>query len=271
MKGKKQRKLAVILLFVAVCGAFYLRIPDSGGKVEALPEGQYASEEKKETGSQTNILNPDETSPDRIYSDGMKEDTKTESDLLESETAKTVGTEQPEDESTVGDAFGKNASAELVVHVCGAVVAEGVYRLPAGSRVVDAVEAAGGFTREAARAYWNQADCVKDGMQIYIPSEEEAKEWKAGTEPPQEIGGSIKAQTPAGEAAQAGDGKLNLNQAGREELMSLPGIGESKAEAILSYREEKGGFGSIEELMEVPGIKEGVFRKIKERITIESR
>ena len=240
MKGKKQRKLAVILLFVAVCGAFYLRIPDSGGKVEALPEGQYASEEKKETASQTNSLNPDETSPDRIDSDGMKEDTK-------------------------------NVSAELVVHVCGAVAAEGVYRLPAGSRVVDAVEAAGGFTKEAARAYWNQADCVEDGMQIYIPSEEEAKAWRTEGEPPKEAGGSRKNQTPAGETIQAGEDKINLNQAGREELMSLPGIGESKAEAILSYREEKGGFGSIEELMEVPGIKEGVFRKIEERITIESR
>ena len=64
------------------------------------------------------------------------------------------------------------------------------------------------------------------------------------------------------------EGKVNLNEASREELMTLPGVGEAKADSILSYREENGGFDSIEEIMEISGIKEGVFEKMKDKITV---
>lgn len=225
MKGKKQWKLAVILLFVAVCGAFYLRIQDFGGKVELLPESQYASEEKKET----------------------------------------------DPEAPVKENLPEEEAVELVIHVCGAVTREGVYRLPAGARIIDAVDAAGGFTKEAAQSYLNQADHLEDGIQIYIPSKKEVEEWedRAGEEPPGSIGSIGGRQNPVNQ--EGADGKIDLNTAGKEELMNLPGIGEQKAEAILSYREAKGGFQQIEELMEIPGIKEGVFRKIEERVIVKSR
>jgi len=70
------------------------------------------------------------------------------------------------------------------------------------------------------------------------------------------------------QAADGGTPKVNLNTAGREELMTLKGIGEARAEDILAYRQEHGAFGSIEEIMEVPGIKEAAFRKIKDDITV---
>lgn len=137
----------------------------------------------------------------------------------------------------------------IYVHVCGEVNSPGVYELPTGSRVYAAIEAAGGITEKAA-ASLNQAEKLSDGQQIYVPSGEEAES---------------RAWYGQG-ADEADDGKVNLNTAAKEELMTLSGIGEVKAEAIIRYREENGGFSSIEELKEIEGIKDGVFNKVKDKI-----
>lgn len=142
----------------------------------------------------------------------------------------------------------------IFVHVCGEVYRPGVYELPAGSRIYEALEAAGGLTEAAAFAYLNQAEKVMDGQQVYVPSVEEA----AGAGVQEDMSGTV----------QADDGKINLNTASKEELMTLSGIGEVKAEAIIRYREDKGGFTSIEELTEIEGIKEGVFNKVKDQVKI---
>lgn len=144
----------------------------------------------------------------------------------------------------------------LYVYVCGEVKAPGVYELPPDSRVFEAIEAAGGMTEKAADFYLNQAEKVTDGQQICVLSEEEL---------------SQAAREDAGEGGKAPepeDGRVNLNTASKEELMTLSGIGEVKAEAIIRYREEKGGFTSIEELKEIEGIKEGVFGRVKDQIKI---
>ena len=112
---------------------------------------------------------------------------------------------------------------------------------------------AGGLKEGAAAESLNQAQEAQDGQQIYVPSIEEASGGEA---------------SEAGVPAEASDGKMNLNTAAKEQLMTLTGIGEAKAAAIIRYREENGGFRSIEELMEVEGIKEGVFNKIKDQIKI---
>ena len=133
----------------------------------------------------------------------------------------------------------------IFVYVCGAVVNEGVYELPVGSRRYEAIELAGGFTDSAATTEVNQAAVLADEETLYVPNYSEIidKEEKE-------------------------DGKLNLNTASKEELMTLPGVGESKAESIVSYRADKGGFKAIEEIMEISGIKEGLFEKIKDYIKI---
>lgn len=141
------------------------------------------------------------------------------------------------------------AAQTLCVYVCGEVRAPGVYELPEGSRIVDAVEAAGGMTEAASGTWLNLAEPVSDGQKIEVPSETEASELEK-------------------EQQEAQSGLVNLNTASAEELMTLTGIGESKAEAILSYREEHGGFEKPEELMEIPGIKEGVFEKIRDQVTV---
>ncbi len=139
----------------------------------------------------------------------------------------------------------------MYVYVCGEVAAPGVYELPAGSRIFEAIERAGGFTEAAAAESLNLAAVVSDGMKLRVLSEAELL-----TLP---------------ESAQAEDGRpdlVNLNTAAKAELMTLPGIGESRAEDIIRYREQSGGFQKIEDIMKVSGIKEAGFQKIKDRITV---
>lgn len=150
-------------------------------------------------------------------------------------------------------------SACVVVHVCGAVQNPGVYSLAEGSRIYEAVAAAGGLLPEADEAYLNQAACVTDGEQIYVPTMQEVLEQSATLT-------RNGQQTEIGTVSQ--DAKVNLNTATKEQLCTLPGIGESKAESIISYRNEHGAYGQIEDIMKVEGIKDGLFQKIKDRITV---
>lgn len=149
--------------------------------------------------------------------------------------------------------------AEIYVDVCGAVAAPGVFRMAEGSRVFQAVEAAGGYLPEAARQYVNGAGVLEDGQQIYVPAAEETKSMVFPGE-----GGISGGNTPV----EAGEQRVNLNTADAEQLMTLTGIGAAKAAAILAYREAHGAFASIEEIMNVQGIKENTFQKIKDDIAV---
>ena len=151
---------------------------------------------------------------------------------------------------------------EIYVDVCGAVSAPGVYKLDSDSRVFQAIEAAGGMLPEAAGASVNQAQPVSDGQQIYVPTQEEADQGTVDL--PSEAG-----QQADGTQENAESGKINLNTADTETLKTLSGIGDAKAQAIIAWREENGSFSSIEDIMQVPGIKESTFTKIKDKIAVE--
>lgn len=146
----------------------------------------------------------------------------------------------------------------FVVHVCGEVVNPGIYELPAGSRIYEAVKAAGGFTENAEEESVNLASPIEDGVQIRIYSKDEAETLAAGAAPFDGFEASGEGKEPV----------VNLNTATKEELMTLSGIGESRAEDIIRYREENGGFQNIEDIMKVSGIKDAAFQKIKDRITV---
>ncbi|HIY00885.1 MAG TPA: ComEA family DNA-binding protein [Candidatus Blautia faecipullorum] len=139
--------------------------------------------------------------------------------------------------------------------------------MPPDSRVFQAVEMAGGFLPEAAGVYINQAQPLSDGQQIYVPTEEEVLE-KELSVPAAETADSGDKRS-GGAEEDSGQEKVNLNTADSAALQTLSGIGEAKAEAILAYREEHGGFSSIEEIMNVPGIKESTFSNIKDKIAVE--
>lgn len=147
--------------------------------------------------------------------------------------------------------------AEIYVHVCGYVKKPGVYHLHFGARTQEAIDAAGGFSEKANQTAWNLAEVLQDGMQIYVPSKDEAKEALNEEQSSQkDLSASQRKDT------------VNINRASKEDLVTLPGIGESRADAIIARREEKGTFTSIEEIKDVAGIGDGIFNRIKDLITV---
>lgn len=184
---------------------------------------------------------------------------------------------EPSDGSTgrteLSDASSEEAKT-LVVHICGAVSAPGVYELPAGSRIIDAVEAGGGFLPEAEEACCNLAEEIVDGCQIYIMTKSEScadgqTEKKAGiqTSPDSDMQTTDR-NVRSNSATALENGLVNLNTADVAALMTLSGIGESRAKAIISYREQHGAFAQIEDIMKISGIKQAAFSKIKDKITV---
>lgn len=156
----------------------------------------------------------------------------------------TGGKEQRAAESTAGQ------TDTFFVHICGEVVVPGVYEVAAGSRIYDVLQLAGGFTDKAAEEYLNLAAPVTDGMQIVILSEEEAEAEKE-------------------RQLKEVKGLVNINTASVEELCTLPGIGESRAQDIVAYRTANGNFKEPQDIMQVSGIKSALYEKLKDKICVE--
>ena len=164
--------------------------------------------------------------------------------------------------------------AMIYVDVCGAVANPGVFQLTAGSRVFQAIEAAGGYLPEAALTCVNRAGVLTDGQQLYILTQEEME--RQGLDPAEmakasdgQMNGSAGTGQNTGIAAQVQqDNRININTADEAQLTTLTGIGATRAQAIIAYREENGPFAVIEDIMNVQGIKEGTFAKIKDEIVV---
>ena len=181
--------------------------------------------------------------------------------------------------SDAGNGTGINSTGEtqpemIYVDVCGAVANPGVFQLAAGSRVFQAIEAAGGYLPEAVQNCVNRAGVLTDGQQLYILTQEEME--RQGLDPAEMAGasdgqmnGSAGTGQNTGIAAQAQqDNRININTADETQLTTLTGIGATRAQAIIAYRQENGPFAAIEEIMNVQGIKEGTFAKIKDEIVV---
>ena len=162
----------------------------------------------------------------------------------------------------------ENYNNDIYVYVCGAVAEEGVYKLSSDDRVCDALDRAGGLNEDAAAGYINLAEKLSDGEKIYFPTQAEVDE---NLVPEMEVNGTVDpaSEGKASEESGQSDGLVNINTATREQLMTLPGIGEAKADMIISYRDEHGCFNSIEDIMNISGIKTGVYNKIKDHITVQ--
>ncbi|WP_417331652.1 helix-hairpin-helix domain-containing protein [Gordonibacter urolithinfaciens] len=149
------------------------------------------------------------------------------------------------------------APAPLRVHVGGAVAAPGVYDLAEGARVLDAVEAAGGFAEGAARDALNLARTVSDGEQVVVPNEADIAAQEAAS-------AGAGASAPAGSAS----GKVNINTASATQLDTLPGVGASTAEKIVADREANGPFKTVEDLKRVSGIGDKKFAALADAICV---
>jgi len=155
-----------------------------------------------------------------------------------------------------------SAHPDVVVYVCGAVRSPGVVRLPTGARVTDALEIAGGPTGKAELAAVNLAAPVTDGQQIVVP--EKGGAGVVAVAPATGTSGGVGASGGA-----AGPAVLvNINTASLEELDGLDGVGPSTAQKIIDYRTEHGGFKTIDEIKEVPGIGDAKFAAMKDSITV---
>ena len=149
----------------------------------------------------------------------------------------------------------------IQVFVCGEVVSPGVYTLEEGARLVEAVEAAGGFTEGADREWLNLAQRASDSQCIRVPDIEEGEALR-------ERGMFPEGEAPASQGSTGTDSRVNINTAAVEELMTLPGIGKSRAEAIIAWRDEHGGFTDPEQIKQISGIKNSVYDKIKDHIRV---
>ena len=147
---------------------------------------------------------------------------------------------------------------QVGVDVEGAVASPGLYLVSADARVNDAVAAAGGMTSDADRQRVNLAQKVEDGMQVYVPSHEEAPAATGTT------------TTGAGQASSSGasKGKVNLNTASAEELQTLSGIGPSLSQRIIDYRQANGPFKSVDDLRKVSGIGDTRFKNLKDLVCV---
>ncbi len=155
------------------------------------------------------------------------------------------GVSEESDEIVIEYENEKTESKTGVVYLCGAVNTPGVYEIDEDTRLYEVVEKAGGLDEEADIDAINLAKALKDGESIRVPY--------------------------YGENLSVSENKLvNINSADKEELCTIPGIGETRALSIIEYREQNGGFSSLEELMNIPGIKDATFKKIEGYVCVDS-
>ena len=154
-------------------------------------------------------------------------------------------------------------TTEIAVHITGEVKKQGLIYLKEGARVADAIEKAGGETKNADLSQINLAYVLQDGQKIYVPNKnEKISQYITGNS------GNNNTEENNNSNLNKEDRKVNINTANQNELDSLPGIGPSIAQKIIDYREENGKFKNIEELQNVKGIGDAKYEEIKDRVTV---
>ena len=251
---KSRLQVLVVLLFIGIAGAVFVFSGKNEGKETGLEVVEDISQDS---------VNYSRSGYDKTEASALV-DNKKEA-FAKNSRGKSVDIQPTGEESP-------NAGAgRIFVHVCGAVKKEGVYELSPDARVVDAIRAAGGCTKKAASFGINQAEALKDGVQVYVPTKAEIKKETNGVGSLASFGTegvrtglSSQGMNPGG----GGDALININLATKEELMKLNGVGEAKAELIITYRQAKGGFKDIKDIMKIKGIKQKFFDKIKDKICV---
>ena len=182
-------------------------------------------------------------------------------EMVDQETSPKEDTSLPSGSQQRSEEKTDSSQEKIMVDVKGAVRQAGVYELPVGSRVYDAVQKAGGMTDEANSQSVNLAQKLEDESIVYVA--------KNGEEVAPVASASASAGTTGDGEKQSKDGKVNLNTATEAELQTISGIGQKRAQDIIAYREEKGKFQSVDELKNVSGIGQKTLEKLKEHVTVD--
>ncbi len=239
---------------VGMCCIFFLLLCGCGSKADVILQNEESEATDEGAG---------EARADENGTDGASEEDVADG----SEDGEQTSTGAAGDQASA-DADATRESPVICAYICGAVAKPGVYTLPAGGRVYQLLEMAGGFLPEADERSVNLAQALEDGAMVFIPTEEESA---AGVDASAYTAGASTGNTSTGDSAGGTDtaeAKVNINTADASALTTLNGIGEAKAAAIVAYREEHGSFQSLEEIMEVSGIGEATYAKIKDNITL---
>ena len=206
--------------------------------------------------------------------DNQKDDRNSQKPGTEDSDSMDSGSTDDSEGNDTGNTGISNAEMQqerIYVDVCGAVANPGVFELAAGSRVFQAIEAAGGYLPEAVENCVNRAGVLTDGQQLYILTREEMEQQgmsQAELANASNVSGSGNSRNTEAVSSGQQDNRININTADEAQLTTLTGIGATRAQEIIAYREENGPFAVIEDIMNVQGIKEGTFAKIKDEIVV---
>ncbi len=164
----------------------------------------------------------------------------------------------------------KEETEQIIIHIAGEVKNPGIVKIKEGARIADVIEMAGGLTDKANITNINLAYVIEDGQKITIPSKESIEEKENQNEYiSSESGQGVIEETPKTNLESNENTIVNINKASKEELQTLQGIGESTAQKIIDYREQNGNFKQIEDIKNVPGIGDSKFEAIKESIKVK--
>lgn len=246
----------ILMLMLLLTGLTGCKSREAQILIDGFQEAQ-AEVDAEEAGKKTSESDSNKANADN---DTGQKDGELEADEEKHERSEKVSNSSGEDADTEKGAVMESQPEMIFVDVCGAVVNPGVFQLEAGSRVFQAIEAAGGYLPEAAQTCINRAGVLVDGQQLYILTQEEMEQ--QGIDPAEMADASS-------DASGQQDNRVNINTADETQLTTLTGIGVTRAQAIIAYRKENGPFAAIEEIMNVQGIKEGTFAKIKDEIVVE--
>ena len=252
--------VASVLLGISGCGESGINVTtmkDKETSEEELVKSSEGQGSEKDDGSKGQDKKSEETESSE------EQDKKSEGENLEDKDSD-EGQEKTEKNSTI------------CVYICGAVVNEGVYEVPAGSRVSDVLDKAGGYSEEALHGYVNLARTLEDGERVYIPDKQELESLgilegdgsSGGSDDSSGSGGASANGSSGSSADGSNEALVNINTADSETLQTLPGIGEKKAADIIAYREEHGAFSSTEDLKNISGIGDSTFEKLSPHITV---
>ena len=256
MNKKKRFQVVIMVAAVFLCGIIYVCLgPGRAAVLADDGEGQtFVAGGARTAGADSDGGSEVDSESTGADASSVRDDTVTA--LSASGPSGTdAGDTAASDGSRAGDTSDAGRSAGVFIYICGAVKKPGVYTFDSPPRVVEVVEKAGGFTKKADQASVNLASQVDDGAQVVVY--EKSKDGQVAANPA--VGASSGTEASL---------LIDINTAGHEELMQIPGVGDAKASAIEAYRSEHGRFEKPEDLMQISGIKQGTFDKIKDYIKV---